>query len=49
MAMKSSRSSDEICFADEIKSTSTPPRRISSPQGISSSKMISPTFKGGFN
>jgi hypothetical protein len=32
-AMKSSLCSDEICFADEIKSTHPPSRRISSLQG----------------
>ena len=34
--------------SDEIKSTHPASSRISSPQGISSSKMISPTQKGGF-
>jgi len=32
-AMKSERCSNEICFADEIKSTHPPSRWISSPQG----------------
>ena len=34
--------------SDEIKSIHPASSRISSPQGISSSKMISPTRKGGF-
>ena len=39
---------DEIYFADEIKSTHPPSRRISSPQGISSLKMFLATRKGEF-
>ena len=48
--MKSAKA-DEIfgVASDEIKSTLPPSRRISSPQGISSSKTISSTRKGGFN
>jgi len=48
-AMKSSFHSDEICYADEIKSTHPASSRISSPKGITPSKMISPTRKGGFS
>ena len=44
-----SAGADEIHFVDEIKSTLPASSRISSTQGISPSKMISPTRQGGFN
>ena len=51
VARMKSANADEIfgVASDEIKSTLPPSRRISSPQGISSSKTISSTRKGGFN
>ena len=50
-ARMKSANADEIQAdgLDEIKSTLPPSRRISSPKGISSSKMIYPTRKGGFS
>ena len=50
-ARMKSANADEIFggASDEIKSTLPSSRRISSPQGISSSKTISSTRKGGFN
>jgi len=48
--MKSADADEIFGFAsDEIKSTHPPSRRISSPQGISSSKTIYSTRKGGFS
>jgi len=48
-ARMKSADADEICFADEIKSTHREPRFHPTEGRISSSKMISPTRKGGFS
>ena len=48
--MKSAKADEIFGFAsDEIKSTHPASSRISSPKGISSSKTIYPTRKGGFS